>query len=271
MITIPLRVSGVDANNQHFSEDTRTVTINRHGARVPVSRPLASGRVLHIANLVSHQDADFRVIGPLTPTTEKGGDWGIACVDPGENIWAIQFPPLPAGQASQSKALLECRECRSVALLDTSLVEIEVLESSGIITRKCPSCGYSTPFGYAEKQIAMAVPSEVNAMVGEAQARETSASPGADQRRHRRVALQLPALIRDYYNHVEITKTENVSKGGFCFRSDKDYLLGQGIMVVCPYNPDGSNIETRARVVRRQEAGGATRKIYGVRYLADRE
>ncbi len=269
MITIPLRISGVDANNQKFSEDTRTVTINRHGARVQVSRPLNSGCVLHLLNLVSHRDADFRVIGPLTPATDKGGEWGVACVEPGENIWAIQFPPPLAGQTSESKALLECRECRTAALLDTSLVEIEVLESSGIITRECPRCGGSTPFGYAEKQIAMAVPSEVNAMVGEAQARGTST--GVDQRRHRRVALQLPIRIRDYYGQVEITKTENVSKGGFCFRSDKDYLLGQGIMVVCPYNPSGSNIETRARVVRRQVAGGVTRKIYGARYLTDIE
>ncbi len=269
MITIPLRISGVDANNQRFSEETRTVTINRHGARVPASRPLACGRVLHVLNLVSHDEADFRVIGPLTPISEKGGEWGMATVHPGENIWAIQFPPPPPGQDSESKALLECRECGTVALLDTSLVDIEVLESSGIITRQCPSCGYTTSFGYAEKQVAMTVPSEVNAMVGEAQARASAASGGSDQRRHRRIALQLPALIRDFFGQVETTKTENISKGGFCFRSEKEYLLGQGIMVVCPYNPNGPNIESRARVVRRQGVGGATRKIYGVRYVAD--
>lgn len=271
MITIPLRINGVDANDQKFSEDTRTVTINRHGARVRLSRPLTSGRVVHIVNLVSQKEADFRVIGPLTPTTEKGGDWGVACTDPGENIWAIQFPPPPAGQSSESKALLECRECRTVALLDTSLVEVEVLESSGIISRKCPSCGVSTPFGYAEKQVAMTAPSEVNAMVGEAQARASSPAAGANQRRHRRVALQLPVLVRDYYGQAEVTKTENVSKGGFCFSSDNDYFLGQGIMVICPYDPGSSNIETRARVVRRQEIAGSARRIYGVRYLAEGE
>jgi hypothetical protein len=267
MITIPLRISGVDANNQRFTEDGRTIMINRNGARIIMTRPLASGRVLHMTNLISQREADFRVVGPLTPATEKGGEWGVECLEPGEDIWAIQFPPPPEGQAAESKALLECRECHSVVLMSTSLVEVEVLEASGIISRRCPSCGYTTPFGYAEKQVAMSVPSDVNAMVGEAKARATAS--GKEQRRHRRVALQLPVLIRDYYGAVEVTKTENVSKGGFCFGSDKEYFLGQGVMVVCPYNPNSSNIETRARVVRRQEIAGTTRKLYGVRYMTE--
>jgi hypothetical protein len=89
---------------------------------------------------------------------------------------------------------------------------------------------------------------------------------GAEQRRHRRVSLQLPAMVRDYYGGAEITKSENVSKGGFCFSSEKNYLFGQGLLVVCPYNSSASNIESHARVVRRQEVEGTNRKVYGVRY-----
>jgi hypothetical protein len=98
------------------------------------------------------------------------------------------------------------------------------------------------------------------------EARAQASASGPDQRRHRRVSLQLPVLVRDYYGGVEITKSENVSKGGFCFCSEKNYLFGQGLLVVCPYDPDASHIETHARVVRREEIEGMSRKIYGVRY-----
>ncbi len=88
----------------------------------------------------------------------------------------------------------------------------------------------------------------------------------SDLRRHTRVSMQLPILVRDYYGGVEISKSENVSKGGFCFLSEKNYHIGAGIMVACPYNSAEECIEVPARVVRRKEVTGTHGKIYGVRY-----
>jgi hypothetical protein len=87
-----------------------------------------------------------------------------------------------------------------------------------------------------------------------------------ERRRHRRLALQLPLSVRDFYGRVEIIKAQNISKSGLCFISEKGYLLGQGIYVACPYDPDGQNVEVRARVVREGEVKAMLRKIYGVRY-----
>lgn len=91
-------------------------------------------------------------------------------------------------------------------------------------------------------------------------------SKGADLRRHRRVALQLPVLIRDYSGKFELTKSENVSKGGFCFASERDFHVGEGVMVACPYSGSDQTLEVSAKIVRRQSLEGASRKIYGVRY-----
>lgn len=113
----------------------------------------------------------------------------------------------------------------------------------------------------------MAGPPEEAAMVAEAVAETRAAARGGiEQRQHRRVSLQLPVLVRDYYGGVEVTKTENVSKGGFCFVSEKDYHVGTGILVMCPYNPSAQNIEVRARVVRQTLVEGTNRKVYGIRY-----
>ncbi len=269
MLTIPLIVEGTDTKGYPFKEDGRTVTLNRHGARIRASRPLLPGQTIKLTNLVGRREAEFRVVGPVSPMTQQGGEWGVECLNPKENIWGIQFPPASEGEGAESKALLECRRCHAVALMHLSLVEVEVLETSGLITQPCAACELATPWGYAEKQVAMAGPREEATMVAEAAAEARAAGRGGiEQRKHRRVALQLPVLVRDYYGGSEITKTENVSKGGFCFVTEKDFHIGEGILVICPYNPSAQNIEVRARVVRQTLVEGTTRKVYGVRYDA---
>lgn len=262
MLTIPLTIKGQDSKGVRFVADARTVILNRHGASVRTKQPLQGGLIVRIANLVGRLEADFRVVGAISPPTEQGGEWGVECVDSKENIWGIQFPPVAASM--ESKALLECRKCHSVALMQLSLVEVQVLETSGIISRPCVNCEAASPWGIAEKQVAMSSPPEETGMPEEVQ--PVSRRGGLDQRRHRRIALQLPILLRDYYGGGEITKTENISKGGFCFITEKTYHVGEGVVVICPYNPNGQNIEVRARVVRVKEVEGTTRKTYGVRY-----
>ncbi|MFB3921927.1 MAG: PilZ domain-containing protein [Terriglobia bacterium] len=268
MLTIPLEIRGTDTRGKEFREDARTLTLNRHGARIHITRPLARGQVVLVTNLVGRRGADFRVVGPLSPVTERGGEWGVECCDPAENIWGIQFPPSADGSAADPTALLECRVCHAVALMRVSLVEVEVLQTSGILSRDCASCGRPTAWGFAEKQVAMGGPADESAMMVEAQATVREGALGIEQRKHRRVSLQLTALVRDYYGGSEIARTENVSKGGFCFASAKHYHVGEGVIVVCPYNPAGEKIETQARVVRSRPVEGTNRKIYGVRYDA---
>lgn len=266
MLTVPLMVSGVDPKGAEFKDNMRTITLNRHGARIMSPRLLASGQTVHITNLVSRREADFRVVGPLSPHSEKGGEWGVECLDGQENIWGIKFPPPPAGQETDSAALLECRQCHTVALLRVSLVELEVLGASGIMTRTCESCKENTPWGYAEKQVSMSAPSGLTAATGDAGVAGGPAKGGADLRRHRRVSLQLPVLVRGFSGEFEITKSENVSKGGFCFSSEREFHVGEGVMVACPYSRADQSLEVSAKIVRRQKVDGSNRKVYGVRY-----
>lgn len=261
MLTVPLRVHGRDPQGEEFAEGARTVTLNRHGACIQITRPLLPGQTLRLNNLVSRLEANFRVVGPVSPRTEKGGEWGVECLDRKLNIWGIQFPPATA-EETDSTALLECRNCHGIAVLHLSLVEVEVLETSGLLSKPCGNCKKTTPWGYAEKQVAMGAPPDEAAMLAEA----GKAAQGPEQRRHRRVSLQLPVLVRDYYGGVEITKSENVSKGGFCFISEKNHLVGEGVLVACPYSASEHSIEVHAKIVRCTEVRGTRQKICGVRY-----
>jgi hypothetical protein len=261
LLTVPLRVHGVDALELDFKEDACTISFNRHGVRIRINRPLIIGQIVTLINTVTHREAEFRVVGPTSPRTEEGGEWALECLDENDNIWGIHFPPSAEGEAV---ALLECRQCHTVELKPLSLVESEVLETSGILSKLCATCESKTPWGYAAKQPAMDSPPAEAAMGGEAAA--TGASQGADRRRHRRVPLKLPALVRDYQGGAEITKSEDVSKGGFCFLSEKPYLPGAAVLVACPYHVVGQNLEVAARIVRQQRVEGTSRKIFGTCY-----
>jgi PilZ domain len=265
LLTIPLSVEGTDGNGRTFQANAQTLVLNRHGGRVRVSRRLEAGQTVRIVNLVSRRSTDFRVMGPVSPFSDQGGEYGVEYLRPMEDIWGIQFPPLRDGESEKSNALLECRKCGQVSLVPVSLVEVEVLETSGILTRHCETCGATSQWSHTRKQISMpeppGVPGEVPGKALSPPAREN------ERRRFRRVSLQLPVRICDYDGGVEVTRSENISKGGFCFVSEKGYQLGQGIMVTCPYNSTGENIEVRARVVSCSETKGNSRKVYGVQFL----
>jgi hypothetical protein len=267
MLTVRLRVLGRDTEGDPFKEDGRTITLNRHGARIRTRSALQVGQKVRIVNQAGHSEADFRVVGPLSPVTENQGEWGVECLQTDRNIWGIQFPLLPNGDSAYAKGLLECRRCHSTAFLSLSAVEYEVLESAGILSRACEKCGSNiSPWGFAEKHLELTGHPDEDQMFREAQTLAQGKCGTKDDRRHRRVAVQLPLLIRDFYGHFEISRTENVSKSGFCFLSEKTYYLGQGISAACPYNADGENIEVPARFVRVQQLSGTQRNIYGVRY-----
>jgi len=264
LLTLPLSVQGTDEKGQPFQVEAQTSVLNRHGGRIRVNRRLRAGEIVRIVNQVGRHSSDFCVVGPVSPFSEKGGEYGVEHLDPSENIWGIQFPPLREGETAESNALIECRNCGQVKLAALSLVEVEVLQTSGILRKHCERCAATSPWSYAEQQGAGSAPA---GPAGPAQ--ETAPAPGArgrNRRRYRRVALQLPVRICDYNGVVEVTRSENISKGGFCFISEKPYPIGEGIMVTCPYNSTGHNIEVRARVVSCRETQGNPRKVYGVQF-----
>lgn len=273
-LTLPLLIRGVDEKGVEFECEAQTINVNRDGARIRIPRFLHSGQQVKVVNKLSRKEAVFRVAGPLVPLTEKGGEFGFMgpislenqrkgetgkiSIDSSSSLWGIRFPPLVAGEDSTPKALLACRKCKTVELIHTSMIEIEVLETAGILARQCVKCDSQTPWGYAESEL------EAAASPG-----ETPIPPGAtdaERRRHRRVVLQMPILIRDYFGSVEVTKSENVSKGGVGFASEKIYQIGEGVMIACPYDKASQNIEVPGHIVSRREIGGTNRKIYGVRY-----
>jgi hypothetical protein len=274
-LTLPLVIRGMDESGEVFECEAQTINVNRDGARIRISRLLRSGQQVKVINKLSQREAVFRVAGPLAPLTESGGEFGFMgpialesqqksstgreSLDSSPNLWGIRFPALAADQDSNAKGLLACRQCREAEVARVTLIEVEVLDTAGILARHCVKCESVTPWGYVESELSPAGPSAPSSAV-------PPAASGAERRRHRRVVLQMPILIRDYFGGVEITKSENVSKGGVGFASEKIYQIGEGVMIACPYDKSSQNIEVPAHIVSRRDVAGTSRKIYGVRY-----
>ena len=263
LITVPIRVEGVDRDGEKFNEETRTLVVNRHGARIYLQRMVAAGATLLVTTLVGRRSGKFRVVGPTQPHSGAGGEWGIECQESNSNVWGIGFPP-PSGMEGLCAALLECRRCHAVKLSPLSMVEHEVLASSGLLVKECEACGRATSWSFREPSLPLpsddagaALPSPES--LGEQQAPRI-------RRAHNRVALQLPIRVRSFYGTEEFSRTENVSRGGICFITDRNYEVGEVILITCPFEKSGHNIEVRAQVVRSREMQGTGRKIYGVCY-----
>jgi hypothetical protein len=266
-LTFAIRVEGTDPGGERFTEATRTVVVNRHGARIHLKRAVAVGQVLKITQVNSGRGADFRVVGLTSPRTDQGGEWGVECLDDKRSLWGIDFPPLDESSAASS-VLLECRRCHSVSLVNITTVDYDILESAGAVSRECKTCTQSTPWSYCRNPGAAPATEAAPPVAAAAPppGADRAATRPAEQRVTARVSLRLPIRVRSWEGVMEFTKSENVSKGGLAFATDKVFEVGEALQITCPFNPAGNNIEVRARVVRRTELSSGGRYLYGVEY-----
>jgi hypothetical protein len=261
MLSMAVIIRGVDEKGETFETTGRTVTLNRHGACIQVSCPLQPGQAVSVTNQTNGKDAEFRVIGPISPPLDDMGEWGVETVHLDDDIWDIDFPL--SSEDSEAHILLACRQCQRLSLQSLSLVEVEVLETAGLLTKPCVHCGEPTPWGYPLRSFEMETETDQGTV---SDATEDSLSSEVERRKVYRKAAQLPVRVRDYFGDVDYTQTENLTQDGFCFSSTRKYLVGQGIVVICPYDSTKEKPEVRARIVRVE--GGSERELYfyGVHY-----
>ena len=272
----PVKVEGFDSSGSQFGETTHTIVVNRHGGRVLVKAALTPGQTVRVTQVVSGRAADFRVVGLAGASGPDGGEWGVECRDEGLNFWGITFPPVDDSAASSS-VLLECEQCHEVALIHFSMVEYDLLESSGRLLRQCTTCRAETSWVYSRNPTRAPEPEPPAPPVPEASSpAPLSVAPApaevaptvspAERRMSLRVSLRLPMRVRNAKDVIDLTKSENLSKGGVAFTSDKLFEIEELLKITCPYNPPGDNIEVEGRVVRRVEVAGTGRYLYGVMY-----
>ncbi|HEV2494018.1 MAG TPA: PilZ domain-containing protein [Terriglobia bacterium] len=275
-LTYPVNVRRRDEQGEVQEFEARTVSINRHGAHLEASQSLPVDQVLRLVNPLNHEEASFRVagavaapadgggvyslLGPLSAETPQRREFGAESVDARTNFWGLYFPPLPANDLAEWTVMLECQSCRGVQSLPLAIAEADALEGSRAVSWPCDTCRAITSWGHPGKARQAAPGSNGHSVVAAARDDAT--------RQEQRGSLHLPVLIRRLDDEVEQTQSVDSSRGGFSFSSEKDYEIGEEVMVACPYTPGAPAMEVRAQIARQQDVKGSNRRIFGVRYTS---
>jgi PilZ domain len=265
LLSIPIRVIGLDTSGEDFTEDTKTLVVNHGGARIALQHKVAADDSVRIINLENYNEADFRIVGPTRLAGQEVAEWGVECSDAGRNIWGIELSPPLSSVDSEAGALLECRACQTQGFWSLTLMEVEVLNSTGAINRKCTKCNKTTYWTYADvsRRPREFPPGEPVAPAP----READVKKGIEKRREKRMGMKLPIMVKNERGEQEATKTENISKGGLAVSLAMDLMEGDKLSVVCPYTPGSQDIPQKAEVRRRATFPFGGKRLYGIRVI----
>ena len=259
LIQIPIEVKGDDAEGRSFRETTRTVVINRDGARIAMRTSLRRDSRITITNLQTSKTCAFRVVSRVPKAIGMDPEWGVECLDPKANFWGIVFPnKIPPPPPKEVDVLLECTVCRTRELAQLPLASYRKLVEKSLIPLQCAACNDSTDWRMCF------IEEESGSIGAPAKAERTRLRPaGIERRRSKRLTAKLPLRLRKAGGVEEITRTENLSKTGVCFYSKLEILTGEKINLTVGYAEGSAGNEVQARVVWGRAVGGNEQFLYG--------
>lgn len=137
---LAIQVMGTDGMGKGFMDETKTLILSRHGAKILLSCKLVPEQEITIRCLSTNKEADARVVGQIG---EGAGafHYGIEFLDPQVNVWDIDFPQLSESEKAVARVLLECHHCHSRELTYLDEFEAEVFEVNRCLSRPCQRCG----------------------------------------------------------------------------------------------------------------------------------
>ena len=266
-LRVPIRVIGFDEARGRFIEDTHTIVVSETGSLIAMEHRVFPADTVRIINLANLEESDFRVVGPSIVKGTEVAEWGIECVDKTRNIWGIKFPP-PL-EKDKAGALLQCRACRREEFWPATLLEVEILERTGMIALDCETCRKPTYWIYAE--VVRRPADFALADVVAPPPRVVPIREKAERRKNKRVLLKLPIRVENSRGESEVLRTEDMSKAGLSVCMQMEIEVGEKVKVMCPYAENGTNIEQRCEVRWRDPYPAGKRRYYGMRFLGRKE
>lgn len=270
-LTMGVQISGMDMAGQVFADEGKTLLISRHGAKIVLARGLVPQQEVSIRCNTTKREANARVVGQLG-TSPEGYIYGIEVTDPTVNIWRIEFPPVEESAMAAGRALLECMACHHRELVLLNDLELEVFEASERLSRDCKRCNdvtiwreclYEAASEPAAPPLQLKVETPVNPF-----ALEIPVTPRThNERKSPRLSIHVQFCVRTPQYGEDIGTTEDVSRGGFCFKSPNHYGMGLLIEAAVPHVRGGANIFVSARIAWAQEVRDYGVTVYGVAYV----
>lgn len=103
-LEIPIRVYSFGRTCGFFTEDSRTLMVNRDGALIILKNRVAPEGVIWIINLENLRQDDFRVVRLARQKRRGSAEWGVECLDKNRDLWQTNFPPVMADIEPNARA-----------------------------------------------------------------------------------------------------------------------------------------------------------------------
>ena len=258
---VPILLSGSDIEDKQFSEQTRTLVLSRHGAGIFSTKKLAPQSVLIIRCAETNKEAAVRVIDKVAGTPE-GYTYGVAFLDPRIDLWDMEFAP--DFQADATTKILECISCQERAPINLNEVELDVYAINKTLSRYCANCGEATSWREVSSETDTKAASRVTKTEPKAEA--TPALRQENRRKDVRAKVNFSACIRESGSE-QIVTCENLSRGGFCFKSAQRYAEESIVEVALPYSVGEPAIFFKAKIVWVLELTGEKLFRCGAAYM----
>jgi hypothetical protein len=147
-------------------------------------------------------------------------------------------------------------------------IELSIFEMKQALLRHCESCNSSTTWKQTDREVPgqKATGPKVNDSRRKIPvAEEPGSGTGLGRRKEKRAAMKVAACIREN-RREKVVECEDVSRGGFRFKSREQYPAGMPIEAAVPYAKNSVNIFVAARIAYEQ---GLSEGFYrhGVAYL----
>jgi hypothetical protein len=253
-LDFPIQGIGTDIDGSSFDEEGRTIAISRNGAVIVLNRKLVGGQELTIRCLGTNREAKVRVVGLIGG---RGSEfvYGTMLLEPAMNLWNVKFPRLTGAEKPLARMLLLCSGCSGRQVVHLDEIEIQVFDATQRNQRFCKSCSAMTSWKQESKGTVRAPLPQGDAHTSKRKPQTLHPTSVHGKREHNRVKTNMSACIRQSGFSEEIVVSEDLSRGGLCFRSPKRYLEGSEIDIAVPYSSGSGNIFVHARVIRVEKIG----------------
>ena len=92
LLSIPVVATGRHANGVVFTERTKTLVVNAHGALIQLRAAVLYGQEIRIKNVATNEEITCSV-ADINPGSTGIPEVGIAFAKPNAGFWHVAFPP----------------------------------------------------------------------------------------------------------------------------------------------------------------------------------
>ena len=250
---VPIRVTGTDSQGVAFVEDTVTVSVNRHGARISLTHLLPLDNIILIRNQTNGIEEGFRVLPGGEQVFGDRWEWRLEATKADSKIWGIEFSQ--TAEDTKPKVLIECDACKNMAYSTLTSMEYALLLNLGVISHHCTACGQTTRWKPSAEPSAAVVASRT----------VKPAPPGSMARKARRLDLAMRVYIRNQRGVEDAVQTRDVSKTGLSFLSSREFKVGDVVVIDIPFADRPGPSEAKGKILWSTQS--ALGRVHGVNYV----